>query len=100
MVCAGWHSALDTDAFDRKVIRDYSLPDGRLKTLPAQRKKLEVILGHILNAFQLEKRYPEKQVNKILAGFHPDTATLRCELVGYGLMNREKSEYWRVEDGI
>ncbi len=45
------------------------------------------------------KRYSEKQVNEILGGYHEDTATLRRELMGYGLMKREGGggEYWRVE---
>ena len=34
---------VDLDAFDRKVLRDFTGPDGRLKSLPAQRKKLEAV---------------------------------------------------------
>ena len=43
-------------------------------------------------------RYSEKQVNEILKRYHEDTATLRRELVGFGLMQREggEGEYWRV----
>jgi len=36
---------VDVNAYDHKVVRVFSLPDGRLKTIPAQRKKLEAILG-------------------------------------------------------
>jgi biotin operon repressor len=90
---------VDMDAFERKVVRDYSLPDGQLKTIPAQRKKLEAVLQHVVKTFEPGVRYSEKQVNEKLARFHPDTATLRRELVGYGLMQREGGggEYWRVE---
>ena len=89
---------VDADAYDKKVVRDYSKRDGSLKTLPAQRKKLEAILRHVVKSFDTEKRYSEKHVNEILAGYHEDTATLRRELVGYGLMQREGGgeEYWRV----
>ena len=89
---------VDADAYDNKVVKDYSKRDGSLKTLPAQRKKLEAILRHIVKSFEMEKRYSEKNVNEILAGYHEDTATLRRELVGYGLMQREGGggEYWRV----
>jgi len=90
---------VDLDAYDRKVIEDYSLPDGRLKTIPAQRKKLEVVLRYVVEAFEPGVRYSEKQVNEMLARFHEDTAALRRELVGYGLMGREGDggEYWREE---
>ncbi len=89
---------VDADAYDKKVIRDYSRRDGSLKTLPSQRKKLEAILRYVVQAFEVGKRYSEKQVNEILAGYHSDMATLRRELVGYGLMQREGGggEYWRV----
>jgi predicted transcriptional regulator len=90
---------VDLDAFDRKVVSDYSLPDGRLKTIPAQRKKLEAILRYVVKAFESGARYSEKQVNEILSRFHEDTASLRRELVGYKLMAREGGggEYWRVD---
>jgi hypothetical protein len=69
-----------------------------LKTIPAQRKKLEAILRYVVKAFDVGKRYTEKRVNEILSGYHEDTATLRRELVGYKLMEREGGggEYWRV----
>jgi len=37
-------SEVDADAYDNKVINDYSRRDGSLKTLPSQRKKREAIL--------------------------------------------------------
>ena len=92
---------VDLDAFEHKVVADYSLPDGRLKTLPAQRKKLEAVLRYVVKAFDPGARYSEKQVNEILSRFHEDTASLRRELVGYKLMAREGGggEYWRVGRG-
>ena len=88
---------VDMDAYDRKVIGDYSRKDGSLKTIPAQRKKLEVILRHVVRDFEPGKRYSEKKVNDILGRYHEDTAILRRELVGYGLMKREDGggNYWR-----
>ncbi|HVN55635.1 MAG TPA: metalloregulator ArsR/SmtB family transcription factor [Anaerolineaceae bacterium] len=87
---------VDLDSYDRKVVRDYSLPGGALKTIPAQRKKLRAVLRHIAASFEPGRRYSEKQVNEILSHFHEDTAFLRRELVGYGFMKREAGEYWRV----
>ncbi len=91
-------SEVDADAYDKKVIKDYTKRDGSLKTLPSQRKKLEAILRYVAKAFEVGKRYSERRVNEILAGYYEDTATLRRELVGSGLMQREGGggEYWRV----
>jgi DNA-binding HxlR family transcriptional regulator len=87
---------VDLDAYDRKVLEDYSTRDGRLKTVPAQRKKLEAVLRHVVKSFKLDRRYNEKQVNEILYRYYDDTATLRRELIGYGLMRRENNDYWRT----
>jgi len=89
---------VDANAYDKKVIKDYTRRDGSLKTLPSQRKKLEAILRYVVKAFEPEKRYSEKQVNDALKRYHEDTATLRRELVGFGLMQREGGggEYWRI----
>jgi len=88
---------VDADAYDNKVVKDFVRKDGSLKTIPAQRKKLEAVLRYVVKAFEVNKRYSEKKVNEILSGYHEDTASLRRELVGYGLMKREGGggEYWR-----
>ena len=87
---------LDLDAFDRKVLRDYSLPDGSFKTIPSQRKKLVALLRFVVQSFEYDRRYTEKEVNEILSRYHADTATLRRELIGYTLMARQNGEYWRI----
>ena len=93
-------AGVDLDSYDRKVISDYSLPDGQLKTIPAQRKKLDAVLRYVVRSFEFGTRYTEQQVNEILGKFHEDTATLRRELIGAGLLARSTGgrEYWRVED--
>jgi predicted transcriptional regulator len=90
---------VDTDAYARRVLGNFLRPDGSLCEIPAQRKKREVILHHVLQAFQFNRRYSEAQVNEILGAFHEDTATLRRELVGLRWMEREDSIYWRVKEG-
>ena len=77
------------DGYDRKVIADFTRPDGSLKEIPAQRKKLEAVLRYVVRDFEPGKRYTEKQVNEILSRFHADTASLRRELVASKLMERE-----------
>jgi hypothetical protein len=93
-------SDINMDAFDQKVIADYSTPDGQLKTIPAQRKKLEVILRHIGRSFEPGVIYSEYEVNQIIKIFHEDTASLRRELIGLGILSRspDGKEYWLVEE--
>lgn len=90
---------VDDSAFDRKVIHDYLLEDGQLKTIPSQRKKLLAVLRHIVQEFKPGEHYSEKEVNQILARYHPDTASLRRELISAQLMARETGgqDYWRID---
>ena len=88
---------VDTDAFDRKVRRDFSLPDGRLRSLPMQLKKFQAILRHVVTSFECGVEYTEKQINDTLAQFHEDTAMLRRGLIEAKLMARDHGVYWRME---
>ncbi len=89
---------VDLDSYDHKVVANFTTPDGRIKTFPAQHKKFQAILRYVVQAFEPGQRYTEKQVNDILSRYHEDTATLRRELVDERLMAREGGgrSYWRV----
>ncbi len=86
------------DAYDKKVLSSFLSANGRIKSFPAQDKKLQVILRHVVQVFEPGKRYSEKQVNEQLAQFNEDTAFLRRSLIEYKLMEREGGggDYWRV----
>jgi hypothetical protein len=81
---------------ERKILRGYVRSDGRLSQIPLQAKKIQVISKYVFDAFDKERRYTEKEVNEVLAGFHPDTSTLRRFLVDYQFLGRERdgSVYW------
>jgi hypothetical protein len=89
---------VDMEAYDRLVLKNVLLPDGKLKVIPAQRKKREVVLKHILKSFRPGVRYTEKQVNDILAHYYEDVATLRREMIIYKFMQRNEGEYWLIRD--
>jgi predicted transcriptional regulator len=92
---------VDVDAYDKKVIQNYTNPDGSLKGLPSQRKKMLAILNYIAASFQSDVRYTEKQVNEILVHFHEDFVSLRRDLIDIGKLKRDKNgaEYWLNETG-
>ena len=80
------------DAFRAKTIRDFF--DGeRLKTIPAQRKRRVIILQHLVERFDPDRSYSEREVNDVLRLAHDDGATLRRELVDYGFMQRDRGIY-------
>ncbi len=90
---------VNLDAYDQKVISNYLDQEGRLKTIPSQRKKLEAILRYISQNFTQGEKYSEQEINKILSRYHQDTASLRRELISIGLLERSNDgrQYWLVE---
>lgn len=83
--------------FDRKVLRDFLRPDGSLKSLPSQQKKLLAVLRYLAKEFEPGQQYPEKQVNIMLAKHYPDAASLRRYMVDNRLLGREAGMYWLIE---
>ncbi|MCA0146338.1 DUF2087 domain-containing protein [Blastococcus sp. LR1] len=69
--------------------------DGRLTSIPVQRSKRLVVLDHLVRVFEPGVRYPEREVNALLAVWHPDVAALRRYLVDEQFLTREAGVYWR-----
>ena len=90
--------SFEGDEYEKKVLADFFTPEGKLKSFPAQFKKLLVILRYLVDKeFQPGVRYSEKDVNAALSHYHLDTASLRRYMVDNHLLGREKGEYWKLE---
>jgi hypothetical protein len=79
-----------------KVLRSFFGEDGRLRTIPAQRKKRLIVLERLAEAFEPGRTYSEREVNLIIADFHDDFCTLRREMVDERLMSRVDGRYQRL----
>jgi ArsR family transcriptional regulator len=86
---------VEEDAYRDRVLCAF-LKRGRLVSIPAQRKKRQIVLERLVQEFVPDRDYPEREVNQILVEFHDDVATLRRELVGYRLMRPAGGIYRRV----
>jgi hypothetical protein len=84
------------DNWEEKVLSGFLEADGRLKVIPASRRKREVVLRWLTEQFEPGRRYREAEVNALIQRRHWDSATLRRELIGHGLMAREAGVYWRT----
>ncbi len=83
---------VDADAYDRKVLKTFLDENGRLIDFPAQQKKEEAVLRHIVKVFEPGRRYSEKEVTEMLSQFNEDYARLRRDLVDTGL---HEARRWR-----
>jgi predicted transcriptional regulator len=83
------------DLWEHKVLNSF-VEDERIKEIPASRKKRWIVLKWLVRKFEFDRLYTEQELNEIVKPIHWDTATLRRELVGYNMMQRENSIYHRI----
>lgn len=82
------------DAEYRRKVIDSFFEYGKLKSIPAQRKKERIILEEIAKSFEPGRVYTEREVNIIIADFHDDFCTIRRDMIAEKLMERENGQYW------
>ncbi len=85
------------DAEYRQKVIDTFFEYGKLKAIPTQRKKERIVLEVIAQAFEYDRIYTEREVNIIIADFHDDFCTIRRDMVGEQLLDRDTMGYLRVK---
>jgi predicted transcriptional regulator len=86
---------VDENIWETKVLNSF-VENNKIQEIPASRKKRWIILKWLVQKFEFDRQYPEPELNAIIKLIHADTATLRRELVGCNMMQRENGIYWRV----
>ena len=69
------------DAEYRQKVIDTFFAYGKLKAIPAQRKKERIILEEIVKAFAFDRIYSEREVNIIIADYHDDFCSIRRDMI-------------------
>lgn len=74
--------------------------DGPLSTFPKKEKRKIAVLKQLIQRFDPQRKYTEKEVNDILNNAYHDYVTLRRNLIEYGFMDRypDGSCYWVKTD--
>ena len=80
------------DDYRNKVIKTF-FEYGKLKSIPAQRKKQRICLEEIARTFEADKEYEEKSVNQIILQYHEDYCRIRRGLIEEGIMERKGNTY-------
>lgn len=85
----------EREARYRQRVLDSFFEYGRLKSIPAQRKKERICLEEIAKELELGRPYPERELNQVLLRFHQDYCTLRRDMISEGVLRREEGLYTR-----
>ena len=76
-------------------IDQFFRPDGTLISIPAKSIKRIAVLHHIASDLSPDTKYPEKDLNLIIAKYHDDTAAIRRYMIEFGILERDiASVYW------
>lgn len=87
------------EAAYRRQVLDAFFEYGKLKSIPAQRKKERIVLKEIARSFEAGRRYPEREVNLIIADYHDDFCTIRRDMVAERILARDQGVYWLANPG-
>ena len=85
------------EKYEKEVLSHF-FKYGKLTQIPTQQKKREIVLREIAKQFEHGKIYSENEVNSIIHQYHEDHCTIRREMIGFGMMSREKENYWLTEN--
>lgn len=85
----------EREARYRQRVLDSFFEYGRLKSIPAQRKKERICLEEIAKELELGRPYPERELNQVLLRFHQDYCTLRRDMISEDILRREEGLYTR-----
>ena len=71
-----------------KTIQERYFKNGQLTVIPKKEKNKLEVLNELIELFEKNKQYNEKEINDILKNVYPDFAILRRYLVDYKYLNR------------
>ena len=85
-----------TEAERNKCIKKLFNDQGQLSRFPSKEKEKLIVLLQIVNEFEPESIYNEKELNQKLKNIYPDFPLIRRYLIEYGFLDRKKdgSQYW------
>lgn len=84
---------MEVSAEHQKIINNFITSEGKLKQIPAQRKKKLIIFEYMIRGLKPGRKYQEKEINEYIKRFHEDYATIRREFIINHYMYRENSIY-------
>jgi len=81
------------DKEKQAIIKNFFDSDGKLKNIPAQRKKKLIVLEHIVQGLKIGQLYSEAEINEYIKNYHADYATIRREFIISHFMSRQNGQY-------
>lgn len=84
------------EKYKSKVIHDF-IEYGRLKCIPSQLKKKEIVYEYMIRGMEFDRDYGDKELCEIIVSYHDDYATIKRELIGLGFLSQQGRTYRRIK---
>lgn len=84
---------------ETRAVLDNFFDGDRLTSIPAQRRKKEIVFEEILRRIPRQETYREPELNELIRRFHSDFCTIRREFIMGRYMTRERGVYRLGERG-
>jgi ArsR family transcriptional regulator, arsenate/arsenite/antimonite-responsive transcriptional repressor len=79
-------------AGDVKILTRF-FENGRLRVMPRQKKKRDLVLDFFAAGFEPDRTYAEREVNEVIRRHHDDHCSIRRYLVDRGTLDRSGGQY-------
>ena len=80
-------------AEEKRRVLDNFFDGDRLKAIPAQRRKKEIVFEEILRRLPRREVYGERELSRFIEAIHPDFCTIRREFIMGKYMERQAGRY-------
>jgi hypothetical protein len=79
--------------YQTSVLNAFLDKEGKLKSIPSQKKKKLVVLEYMVSQLKDNESYSELEVNEFIKKYHDDFCTIRREFIINFFMDREAGYY-------
>ena len=83
------------NATNEEIVARY-LRKGVIWQIPVKLAQRQLVMEWLIKRIPCERKFSETEINTHLGGHNIDHVTLRRLLVDHGLLDRDRTGYWRV----
>jgi hypothetical protein len=90
----------ELENYQTNVLKAFLNKEGKLKSIPSQKKKKLVVLEYLVSQLDYDKSYSEAQINEFIKKYHEDFCTIRREFILNGFMDRDAGYYTKKKQAM
>lgn len=90
----------ELENYQASVMKAFINKEGKLKSIPSQKKKKLVVLEYLVRQLEENTSYSEAEINEFIKTYHEDFCTIRREFILNRYMDREGGFYTKRDESL